>query len=330
MPFQISAGVNISEIDLTTIVPAVQTTVGAMAGHFVWGPVDQRVLLTNETDLVGNFWKPNANTAADFFTAANFLAYSNGLQTVRVVSTGLNTDLSAARNSISNSATTNTKNTVIKNDDDYNDNYSTGISGVGSWVAKYPGELGNSLKVSVCPSAQAWQNTVSGAIAVTTQTTSVSGNGTFFTTQLVAGDILELGPDRQKVRVASIANNISLVLDSKYTGNTITINSTHSSSVNRYWEFYNFFDVAPGTSVFADTQGGSGDELHMVVVDEDGQWTGVQNQVLERYAALSFASDAKTEDGSSNYYKDVINNRSKYIWWTAHNGSNSNAGARAH
>jgi phage tail sheath protein FI len=328
MPFQISAGVNISEIDLTTIVPAVQTTVGAMAGHFVWGPVDQRVLLTNETDLVGNFWKPNANTADDFFTAANFLAYSNGLQTVRVVSTGLNTDVSAARNSISNSATANTKNTVIKNDDDYNDNYSTGISGVGSWVAKYPGELGNSLKVSVCPSAQAWQNTLSGAIAVTTQTTSVSGNGTFFTTQLVAGDILELGPDRQKVRIASIANNISLVLDSKYTGNTITINSTHSSSVKRYWEFYNFFDVAPGTSVFADTQGGSGDELHMVVVDEDGQWTGVQNQVLERYAALSFASDAKTEAGSSNYYKDVINNRSKYIWWTAHNGSNSNAGAR--
>jgi hypothetical protein len=37
MPFQISAGVNISEIDLTTIVPAVQTTVGSMAGHFVWG-----------------------------------------------------------------------------------------------------------------------------------------------------------------------------------------------------------------------------------------------------------------------------------------------------
>lgn len=329
MPFQISAGVNISEIDLTTVVPAVQTTVGAIAGHFVWGPVDQRVLLTNETDLVSNFSKPNANTADDFFTAANFLAYSNALQTVRVVSTGINTDVSAARNSISNSATANTKNTVIKNDDDYNDNYSTGISGVGSWVAKYPGELGNSLKVSVCPSAQAWQNTLSGNVAVTTQTTSVSGNGTFFTTQLVAGDILELGPDRQKVRVASIANNISLVLDSKYTGNTITINSTHSTGVNRFWEFYNSFDVAPGTSVFVDTQGGSSDELHVVVVDEDGQWTGVQNQVIERYAALSFASDARTEDGSSNYYKDVINNRSKYIWWVAHNGSNSNAGARA-
>jgi len=328
MPFQISAGVNVSEIDLTTVVPAIQTTGAGLAGHFRWGPVNQRVLLSNETDLVSDFNKPNANTADDFFTAANFLAYSNALQTVRVVKIGTTTsDVTAARNAISNSA--NTLNTVIKNDDDYLDNYSSGISGVGSWVAKYPGELGNSLKVSVCPSAQAWSNTLSGNIAVTTQTTSVTGNGTFFSTQLVAGDILELGPDRQKVRISSITSNTALVLDSKYTGNTITINSTHSPSVTRLWEYYNFFDVAPGTSTYANTQGGTTDELHIVVVDEDGQWTGVKNQVIERYAAVSMASDAKTEDGSTNYYKDVINNRSKYIWWAAHTAGNTNAGAKA-
>ncbi len=329
MPFQISPGVNVSEIDLTTVVPAVQTTAGAIAGHFVWGPVGQRVLVTDETSLVSNFQKPNSNTADDFFTAANFLAYSNALNVVRVVATGINTSVTAARNAIANSAAANTLNTVIKNDDDYNDNYTTGISGVGSWVAKYPGELGNSLKVSVCPSTQAWSNTLTGNIAVTTQTTAVTGNGTFFTTQLIPGDILELGPDRHKVRVDSITSATALVLDSKYTGNTVTINSTHSTGVTRYWEFYNYFDVAPGTSTYANTQGGTADELHVVVADEDGQWTGVKNQVLERYAALSMASDGKTEDGSTNYYKDVLNNRSKYIWWTAHNGSNTNAGSKA-
>ena len=147
MGFQVSPGVNVSEIDLTTTVPAVDTTSAGLAGHFVWGPVDKRVLITSENDLVNNFNKPNSNTADDFFTATNFLSYSNALQTVRVVQTGISSLATAARNAQTNAA--NTINTVIKNEDDYDDNYSTGITGVGEWVAKYPGELGNSLKISV-------------------------------------------------------------------------------------------------------------------------------------------------------------------------------------
>ena len=49
MPFQVSPGVNVSEIDLTTIVPAVQTTGAGIAGHFRWGPVDTIVLVSDET-----------------------------------------------------------------------------------------------------------------------------------------------------------------------------------------------------------------------------------------------------------------------------------------
>ena len=85
MPFQVSPGVNVSEIDLTTVVPAVSTTEGALAGHFRWGPVQQRVLVDTEDRLVNIFNKPNSNTATDFFTAANFLAYGNQLYVVRVV-----------------------------------------------------------------------------------------------------------------------------------------------------------------------------------------------------------------------------------------------------
>ena len=117
MPFQVSPGVNVSEIDLTTVVPAIDTTSAGLAGHFVWGPVDKRVLITSENDLVSNFNKPNSNTADDFFTAANFLSYSNALQTVRVVMTGASSLATAARNAQTNAA--NTINTVIKNDDDY-------------------------------------------------------------------------------------------------------------------------------------------------------------------------------------------------------------------
>ena len=328
MPFQVSPGVNVSEIDLTTVVPAIDTTSAGLAGHFVWGPVDKRVLITSENDLVSNFNKPNSNTADDFFTAANFLSYSNSLQTVRVVMTGASSLATAARNAQTNAA--NTINTVIKNDDDYEDNYSTGISGVGEWVAKYPGELGNSLKISVCPSATAWSNGISGNVAITTQTTALTGNGTAFSAQLVAGDLIELGADKQKIRIASIASATALTLEEKYTGNTITINSTQSlpANVKRYWEFFDNFDVAPGTSPSANSQSATADELHIVIADEDGKWTGVKNQVLEAWASVSFGSDAKTASGSTNYYKDIVNNQSKYVWWAAHHSSNTNAGKK--
>jgi phage tail sheath protein FI len=61
MAYQVSPGVNVTEIDLTTIVPGVSTTTGAIAGVFKWGPVGERVLITNETNLVNTFGKPNAN-----------------------------------------------------------------------------------------------------------------------------------------------------------------------------------------------------------------------------------------------------------------------------
>lgn len=162
MGFQVSPGVNVSEVDLTTIIPAVSTTTGAIAGHFRWGPVGQRVLVDSEDTLAKNFQHPVTNTAVDFFTSANFLAYGNALYVVRVINeTGIAaSDPSRARNATTNPA--NTLSTIIKNEDDYNNNYPTGIAGVGPWVAKYPGFLGNSLRVSVCASANAYESTLSG------------------------------------------------------------------------------------------------------------------------------------------------------------------------
>ena len=83
MPFFLSPGVNVSEIDLTTIVPAVGTTQGAFAGAFNWGPIDSIVTVGDEVELVNTFWKPDANTFKSFFTAANFLSYANSLRVVR-------------------------------------------------------------------------------------------------------------------------------------------------------------------------------------------------------------------------------------------------------
>lgn len=321
MPFQISPGVNVSEIDLSTIVPAVSTTEGAIAGAFRWGPVQKRVLIDNEDTLAVQFGKPDSNTAADFFTAASFLGYGNKLYVVRVINEAGTT--SNGRNATSNAA--NTTNTVIKSDDDYELNFSSGISGVGEFVAKYPGALGNSLRWSICPSANAWQSTLTGTLAFTNNSTTVTGSGSAFNTQIRVGDILLAGPDKAEVQVATVSNNTSLTLKSKYVGNTVA----SQSSVSRRWEFYNFFDAAPGTSDFVSRQGGSSDEIHIVVADEDGVISGRANTVIERYAAVSKASDALTADGATNYYKNVINDRSQWLWWTAHSSSISNAGKTA-
>jgi len=315
MAFQISPGVNVSEIDLTAIVPAVQTTAGAFAGQFRWGPVEQRVLVSTEAQFVGQFNKPNSTYFKDFFTATNFLAYGDTLYVVRINNSGLANAITAGNSSI----------TLVKSEDDYENNFSSGISGVGNFVAKYPGDLGNSLKYSVCPSNTAFESTLSGTY------TAVNGNnGVVFSANQAAvisvGDLLLLGPDKEEYKVATVdAGGLSVTLEDEYNGNTV--NST--SNLKRRWEYFNFFSAAPGTSPWATTRGGVNDQIHIVVVDEDGAWTGVKKQVVERYEAVSLAGDAKRDDGSTNYYRDVINRQSKYMWWAAHASQFSNAGSAA-
>lgn len=192
MAFQISPGVNTSEIDLTAVVPAVQTTAGAFAGQFRWGPVEQRVLINNESALVNQFQKPNGTLFQDFFTAANFLAYSDTLHLVRVGNSGL-------VNANANNATI-----LIKSEEDYDANYSTGIAGAGDVVAKYPGELGNSLKYSICPSASAFESLLLGNYTV------VNGNnGVVFTANqaavITSGDLIQLGSDKELYKISTVA-----------------------------------------------------------------------------------------------------------------------------
>jgi len=317
MPFQVSPGVNTSEIDLTTVVPAVSTTEGALAGHFRWGPVSQRVLINSEDALVDTFNKPNANCATDWFTASNFLSYGNKLYIVR-------TNVAS-----SNNASSAGLGRSILNEEDYENNHNTGTSGAGNWVAKYPGILGNALKVSICQSANAFQSTLTSNVAYTDGSTTVTANVDLFVTEVTVGDLLVLGPDQDIRKVASIESAKSLTLESAYSGNTVADKAQGSAGIKRRWEYHASVDATPGTSAHATTRAGSGDELHVVVVDEDGEWTDTKGQVLEIYNALSRAEDSKTEEGGSNFYKEVINQKSKYVWWGNHDGVLTNAGGLA-
>jgi len=249
MAFQLSPGVNVSEIDLTTVVPAVSTTAGAIVGRFEWGPVNTRVLVDSEITLVDRFGKPTTNTFTSFFPAANFLAYGNNLRVVR------------AANNMSNNATSGSTGFQIKNEDVYSQTYPVGTnSALGSFVARYPGDMGNSLQVAVCANTSQF-------------------NSSLWTTCNVG------------------ATGVSLNLAS-------------------------YFAAAPNTSTYATSQNGSYDEMHIAVIDVNGKFTSSgRATVLETYSNVSKASDAKNDDGSSNYYVQKILDNSKYIYIANHIGT---------
>jgi hypothetical protein len=300
MAFQVSPGVLVTEKDLTTIVPAVSTTDGAFAGVATWGPINEVVLVGDENQLVKRFGKPNNETATAFFTCANFLAYGDKLRIVRIAGDD-------ARN-----ATADGTGILIKNDDDYDANHANGESAVGIVAAKHAGVLGNSIKVSVCPSSEAFSKTLTGTVSGGVGDTTLLGVGTAFTTELEVGSVLIHSGTKQERVVTSIVDDEEIVvnsgLDTALAGATLTAK----------WEFADAIGIAPSTSTQVSEAGGSKDELHVVVVDVDGKISGTRGTILERHAFMSKASDAKKEDGSTANYKHILNKNSDYIRWMDH------------
>jgi len=218
------------------------------------------------------------------------------------------------------------------------------------YMAKYPGAMGNSLKVSVCDSANAYSSTSpapsdanntsqfifqpganTGVLTVTnsnpasnTANTSSQTDATAITGSLNAGDWLLIGNTTvgtQYAQISSVgtpvttANGVSTATISLANTLFLTANAT-SSNVTRYWEFYNLVTAAPNTSDYVAKMGGAHDELHVVLVDQRGAFTGIPGSVLEVYQGVSRVENAQTESGGSNYYASVINTQSAYAWWT--------------
>jgi len=262
-----SPAVVVREIDLTGGVPNVQSTTGAFVGNFRWGPVRERRLISNETELVSTFGGPDDDNAVDFLSATQFLRYSSTLQVIRnVIDSGDNQAWNAVAltNIDSLGATTGDgiENQLILNVADFtarqssiatlsdedilNDSGVVTDAGSGAkihFAAKYPGSLGNSLRVSYITA----------------------------------------------------------------------IDSADTTSFSN-WPYAASFDAAPSTSVTATARGALHDEMHMIVVDEDGTISGAKGTILETYPNLSILSDAKNSEGQSVYAKEIVNNVSQYIY----------------
>jgi len=482
MPFQLSPGVAVVEKDFTSIVPAVSSSIGAFAGVFPWGPVLEPVTVSSENDLVRRFGKPNDSNFQSFFTAANFLSYTNnlllvradagslnavatttgGLGTVTVNNAGAGYSSTAAAPAVTvgapdidggtQAAVTVTLSggaisAVAVSSGGYS--YSSApsvtisspsggtgatfsvtmtsatlsgvaISGTGGQFTctaariavgdriQITGSLGGTgtitgystgttYKVSSItgsgasvtgftltttsdtaivttagtPTGLTYTNTYNQSVSSITVSDGGTGykgtvTATFSTGNATAGTVTVASSSITGATITTIGSGYStaptITVAAPPSGTTATLNRTisvaglkiingetyNSTYVNgagivgpfaaKYagtlgnslkvavcdadgfdaWTYKDEFDSAPGTSTYATSVGGSGDEMHIIVIDEDGAFSGTQGTIIEKFAFVSKASDAKKPDGTNNYYKNVLNARSEYIWWMDH------------
>jgi phage tail sheath protein FI len=323
MPFQLSPGVAVVEKDFSAIVPAVSSSIGAYAGTFAWGPVLDPVTIDSENTLVQRFGKPDAvdgNQFKSFFTAANFLAYTNNLLTVRV-------DATNARNSVASPKFGLKLIPVTGGGTGYDANNPPAVTipapttGGVQATATAVISSGNVTSILITNPGLGYATAPTVTIAAPTSGTQAT-IGTVILTDAAVGLKINNFTDYTNYW----ANGAGIVGEwaGKYPGalgNSLSVSMVDSAQYSA-WAYKAEFSGAPGTSAYvtkANTvSGGALDELHIVVIDKLGLWTGTVGAVLEKFAFVSKASDATKSDGTNNYYVNVVNNQSKYIWWMDH------------
>ena len=311
MAFQLSPGVAVTEQDLTSIVPAVSTSTGAFAGAFQWGPIEDPVTISSENVLVERFGKPVSANAQSFFTAANFLSYTNNLLVVRSDSTN-------TKNAVATQTGSLTGITVSQPGDSYISapaitisppDISGGVQAVATCVLD--GDAVGDITIVTAGSGYTSPPTITFDASAGTD---AEGTATVATAGIKIKNFDEYNDTY--VNGAGVVGEWAAKFAGAL-GNSIKVEMADSQDYTG-WNYEAEFDSAPSTSEYVSSVGGSNDELHIIVIDEDGLWTGTAGTILERFSYVSKASDAKKSDSSNNYYKNVINANSKYIWWMDH------------
>jgi hypothetical protein len=310
-----SPGLAINEYDFTAIIPSESSVTGAICGTFFSGPIGVPVLVASEAELVAIFGKPTDLNYQTFFTAANFLQYSNSLYVVRADS---NTNFNA---------TTSNLNMKILNQDDYSINYfggTTGNTALTKFAAQYSGTKGNSLALAICSDKNRYDTSIISGVNLTASCNVGSNTLTFSANvepYISTGSsqnlyISTLGPISNVVSVS----NTTVVVGADQIA-AITANNSNASARAK-WIYSTAFETPLGTSPYVALNGGSNDEMHIVVIDTLGKITGSIGGIVERYPNVSKAADAKSDDGSTNYYVEVLKQKSQNIWVINHPESN--------
>ena len=206
----VSPGVDVKEIDLTNVIPAVSTSIGGTIGAFNWGPMDEIVLVGSEKDLVTRFGKPNDSVAPYFFNAASFLKYGNALKVIRYSGGAGDTTVQNAAGPAATST-----GALIKNRDDY-DTKTLDAATHGNFIARCPGSAGNGLKVTVITEGSfAGANSGSGSTLGKALFDRAPDDGSIhIVVQDTAGDLADGATTASPVTLETF-ENVSLVAGTK-------------------------------------------------------------------------------------------------------------------
>ena len=308
----LSPGVEIQERDLTIgSIETVEVNVGAIAGAFTKGPVLTPVRISTEAQLIETFGEPTDDNAETWWTAASFLSYGGVIDVVRCETSG---QLTA-----SDDSTTSPYVLSIPTKDVYEANFYYAGNNPFKFAARSVGADQNALRVATIDSGADVVLTLNGALTTTTvgtqvQTASASPNGA------KSGFIFDYD---------GATNKVSLITSDTWIATDVIENGVTDVDVTAKENWYDTQEVfaglkwtsiapRPGTSPFVAARGGSKDELHVVVYDETGVISGVPNTVLEKFTYVSKANNAKTSEGSQNYYPEVLLEKSNFIYWGSH------------
>lgn len=377
MAIQLSPGVSVKEYDFSQVISPISSVTGAVAGSFSSGPFNTPVLISNESQLVEIFGKPLDDRPTTFFSAKNFLDYSNRCYVTRAINPRSNNTIFTA-NSSATIATF-----QVLNDDDWENNLFLSNNAAYTdvdFVAKYPNKISNNYDVYVNSNKDyfSWRtNTADPTIL------GSLGANKFLN---VVGEKY-VGGSTNKIFL-SFNNDISTIPGISVTANTITCNQNYvlrltdnEGSASAYYNIplnglsyytntttlpngmiggndttgtpYNYktnvlvvpndstnptYKVSPGTntaiklnatiewkyaseflngkpttSTYVKGNGGLYDEMNIIIVNRNKAF-GTVGHVLEKYQNVSKASDAKNEDGTSNYFVEVLRRNSDYIY----------------
>ena len=332
MPFQLSPGVAVVEKDFSSIVPAVSSSAGAFCGPFAWGPIEDPVRVSSETDLVARFGVPNDNNFQAFYTAANFLSYTNNLLVTRTDAANLKNAVAVKSGSVVQSQITVVAGSGYIESDAPTVTFSApqvegGVRALGT-VTYTSQDVGGVVQLTI--TGITVTNGGNGYTSTPTITISAPASGVAATATIsgfVAGGIkiknISSYLDTYNTGGASVGGFAAKFAGIKGNGLRVVVLDAGNYDSTPV-EIRRIFAGAPGTSDFAADRNISNDEIHVAIFDDEtGKFSGVAGSLLEKYSFLSKLTDARRSDGSNSYYKSVLNSQSKYVWWMDHPYSNT-------
>ena len=349
-----SPGIVVREVDLTIgRVDSATDKNAAIVGPFEKGPVNIPIIIESEQDLIDNFGKPHStdNQVEYWMVAASYLAYGGVLSVVRAADSNMKNAVGVGTTA-GDAVVINSVDDYINKgyDEDTLAGPVVAARNPGTWANGLKVAIIDSFADQVLTIGSTTgievgfgiTQTASGTLPGAGSTTTL--DGTFKGIVTGVGTAAGLGTDQIAVKFLSHTPSGGTESEKDYQAsgiyklgiNTTTTIRTHTTGISTatvsVTSAVDWFDSQtitttngvpiswnqiadrPGTSAYAAARNSRFDEVHVVVIDDDGDISGNAGTILEKNLNLSKAKDAEFSAGSTSYWRKFLLNASNTIF----------------